>query len=94
MIDEAEQIVYHAMHYGWPSKEHQAVCRPPSITSERKRERVGQGVSGRANSPPPACHPYSLCLLQTGRASLRRSRAQLILLSHVWSGLVQPLFPT
>lgn len=56
MIDEAEQIVYHAMHYGWPGKEHQAASCPPSITREKK-ERVGQGVSVRANSPPPACLP-------------------------------------
>lgn len=50
------------------------------LSQEKGKERVGQGVSGRANSPPPACHPYSLCLLQTGRATLRRHRPQLILL--------------
>lgn len=80
MIDEAEQIVYHFMHYGWPSKEHQSVSLPPSNTRERKKkERVGQGENGRANSPPPAC-PDSLCLLQTGKATLRSHGPQLILL--------------
>lgn len=80
MIDEAEQIVYHFMHYGWPSKEHQSVSLPPSTTRESKSrtERVGQGEIGRATPHLPA-GPDSPCLLQTGRTTLRSYTPQQIL---------------
>lgn len=65
MIDEAEQIVYHVMHYGWPSKEHQSVSLPPSIKGESKREsRAGRGWESQLPSPclpaPTASASYKL----------------------------------
>lgn len=71
MIEEAEQIVYRVMHYGWP-KQRASGWESPS-TRERERERVGRGARGSANFPSsPAWRPNGLCLTQTGGAALRR----------------------
>lgn len=61
MIDEAEQIVYHFMHYGWLSKEHQSVSLPPSNTRESKSKegRVGQGTGGPLPQPLPPSNRQS-----------------------------------
>ncbi len=49
------------------------------LSQEKAKESVGQGGNGRANSPPPAC-PHSLCLLHTGRETIRSHSPLLILL--------------
>lgn len=66
MINEAEQIVYHFMHYGWASKEHQSVSHPPSCTKKKQESRTGR--DGQSQLPSP-CQPASLWLLQTNRNS-------------------------
>lgn len=72
MIEEAEQLVYHLMHYALPSKEHQSMRCPPFIwTQEKAKSRVTR--EGREWEPTPLplpASPYTLCLLQTGRATL------------------------
>lgn len=72
MIEEAEQLVYHLMHYALPSKEHQSMHCPPFIwTQEKAKSRVTR--EGREWEPTPLplpASPYTLCLLQTGRATL------------------------
>lgn len=69
MIDEAEQIVYHVIHYGWRSKEHQAVTCLPSITRERKRE---SSPGSDSQLPSPTCLPVQPLSLTNWQISFGR----------------------
>ena len=56
----ADCVSCHAL---WIAEQRASVCEPPSLYLKRKEKgRVGQEESGRANSPPPAWLPNSLCL--------------------------------
>lgn len=75
MIEEAEQIVYRVMHYGWPKQRAWGWESPSTRERERGREGDREAEREAPTSPPP---PDGLCLSQPGRAALRRD------IDHSW----------
>lgn len=81
MIEEAEQIVYHVMHYGWPKQRASGWESPSTRERERERQRERRPGSERERQLPllPRLTPWRpLPSTNWQSSSEKRYRQQLI----------------